>query len=638
MKRMKTRKERSQVRGSEGGVSKRKSHHHHHQQQHHHQRSQDKAHFHSYCKSSCHCPPRRDALFARMFPSAQEPSIITDSRLTGHHGLFNHEVKSIDIERLLSEQRKLEKLRQPGPQEENMAALHSPCSSNDANTAITNDGVLIEKNADLVICNIKTQQVCQEKDHSACQSNSQGSDITPGQRPTHHLGCSSESDNAIFSPINSHSDVLTTKSKKAKPVLSETERESQLTSSGDKENVRPLSKKGKTKLNCHNAEHTLKNQGLPRHQTQPCGPSPKLLQLSSSPVAGSSDSFGAQQQGSGLDCLPKSITAVAARLCRSLQFPFLSRRRLVAESREVLLHALRERHGALLQENLLGVQRCLSFGAGPHQWQDKGPPPLDIGGVCPNDAFNTAFQVNRVDRSCFDTQKMASLKRRRKQHHSNFTSPLQPQQSLHQAVEWRTSPSVERVGDLLDELLRPSSSQFCVDLQPSGASSPHDLFALPPTTRWGCQPSPPEPSDNRFNGATTRESARLDCFENCSLSQTNLARERNSWPRYGESRRHPFLHYLPGHPGGHPAGAPQEQDPFEVDGFAPSCSVQYCQENNQLRPFYHFGHPPTSSLLRSHHADMTHYPPSRTLERSWSPPLPVFTSPEPWSFPPMRLY
>jgi hypothetical protein len=37
----------------------------------------------------------------------------------------------------------------------------------------------------------------------------------------------------------------------------------------------------------------------------------------------------------------------------------------VAESREVLLQALRERHGLQLQENLLNVQRRLSFGTGP---------------------------------------------------------------------------------------------------------------------------------------------------------------------------------------------------------------------------------------------------------------------------------
>uniref|UniRef100_A0A3P9K0C1 Uncharacterized protein n=1 Tax=Oryzias latipes TaxID=8090 RepID=A0A3P9K0C1_ORYLA len=41
--------------------------------------------------------------------NSQEPSIITDSRLIGRPGLFSHEIKSIDIERLLSEQSKCEK-------------------------------------------------------------------------------------------------------------------------------------------------------------------------------------------------------------------------------------------------------------------------------------------------------------------------------------------------------------------------------------------------------------------------------------------------------------------------------------------------------------------------------------------------
>uniref|UniRef100_A0A3P8SNH1 Uncharacterized protein n=1 Tax=Amphiprion percula TaxID=161767 RepID=A0A3P8SNH1_AMPPE len=77
MKRLKTRKERSLMRGGWKETSNTKSHHH-------------------YCSRQC-----------SVAPAVLEPSIITDRRLIGHQGLFNYEVKSIDIERLLSEQRKL---------------------------------------------------------------------------------------------------------------------------------------------------------------------------------------------------------------------------------------------------------------------------------------------------------------------------------------------------------------------------------------------------------------------------------------------------------------------------------------------------------------------------------------------------
>uniref|UniRef100_A0A3B4ZAN2 Uncharacterized protein n=1 Tax=Stegastes partitus TaxID=144197 RepID=A0A3B4ZAN2_9TELE len=103
MKRLKTRRERSLVRGGWKETSNTKSHRHHHR----HQSSKDMAHFHNCCHSSCHCPSVKETQFPSVAPAAAGPSIITDSRLIGHHGLFNHEVKSIDIERLLSEQRKL---------------------------------------------------------------------------------------------------------------------------------------------------------------------------------------------------------------------------------------------------------------------------------------------------------------------------------------------------------------------------------------------------------------------------------------------------------------------------------------------------------------------------------------------------
>uniref|UniRef100_A0A3B4WBI7 Uncharacterized protein n=1 Tax=Seriola lalandi dorsalis TaxID=1841481 RepID=A0A3B4WBI7_SERLL len=99
----------------------------------------------------CHCP----SLFPNVIPASHEPSIITDSRLIGHHGLFNHEVKSIDIERLLSEQGKLEKSGQK-TQKKNHAISHPsstthippPLSSKDLLCADTDAVVPFEKKAD----------------------------------------------------------------------------------------------------------------------------------------------------------------------------------------------------------------------------------------------------------------------------------------------------------------------------------------------------------------------------------------------------------------------------------------------------------------------------------------------------------
>lgn len=370
MKRLKSRKERSQVRGGGKEASKTKSHHHYCRRQ----SSKDMTHFHNCCQSSCHCPPRRDALFPNVVPAAQEPSIITDSRLIGHHGLFNHEVKSIDIERLLSKQRKLEKSGNQ-VQEKNKATSHPSSTSHFPSPLSTDD--LLGADADKVMP-FERKAAPAMKTHNDCWGTekkvSQGSDVTPGQRPQQQLDLSSGSFKSIFSSKHSSLDVVIIKSRKTNPVVSEKGRESQLTPAVDRENVKTLNKKVKGHV-ISTLEHTPKNQESPVHQTRAHGLSPSPLQLSSSHTA---DIFDIQHRRQDPDCVSESVSAVAAGLCDSLQFPLLRRRNLVAESRGVLLKALQERHGPQLQENLLEVQRCLSFGTDPSkEVQDQEPTMID---------------------------------------------------------------------------------------------------------------------------------------------------------------------------------------------------------------------------------------------------------------------
>lgn len=368
MKRLKSHRKRNQMRGYGKKASKSKSHHHHC----HGQTSKDTAHFHNCCHS--HCPSRRDAPFPYVVPAAQEPSIITDSRLIGHQGLFNHEVKSIDIERLLSEQRKLEKSGQE-VQEKNNAASHpsstshvpSPFCTNDCLGGDTDVAMPFEKKADSAT---KTHDNFCEKE----KKNSQGSDLTPEQRPQQQLDLSSGSYKSTFSSKHSSLDVVVIKSRKTKPVMFEKGKESQQTSSVDRENFKTLNKKLKGHL-ISTLEHTPKNQESPVHHTQAHSLSPSPLKRSSSNTA---DSFDIHHRRQDPDCVSQSVSAVAARLCDCLQFPYLKRRSLVAESRGVLLKALGERHGPQLQENLLQVQRCLSFGTDPaKEVQDQEPTIVD---------------------------------------------------------------------------------------------------------------------------------------------------------------------------------------------------------------------------------------------------------------------
>lgn len=362
MKRLKSHRERNQIGGYRKKASKSKSHHHHYYRQ----TSKDTANFHNCCHGSCHCPSRRDALFPYVHPAAQEPSFITDSRLIGHQGLFNHEVKSIDIERLLSEQRKLEKSGQE-VQEKNNATTHPSSTSHVPSPFCTNDclgadtDVQFEKKADPTTK--AHDSICEKEKKSSL-----GSVLTPAQRPHQQLNVSSGSCKSTLSSKRSSLDVV------IKRHLFEKRRESQKTSPVDRENFKTLNKK----LRGHfisTLEHTPKNQESPVHHTQAHSLSPSLLKLFSS---NSADSFDIHHTRKDPDCVSQSVNAVAADLCGCLQFPYLKRRSLVAESREVLLKALQERHGPQLQENLLQVQRCLSFGTDPSkEVQDQQPSIVD---------------------------------------------------------------------------------------------------------------------------------------------------------------------------------------------------------------------------------------------------------------------
>ncbi|XP_056141845.1 uncharacterized protein si:dkey-250k15.4 isoform X2 [Lampris incognitus] len=456
---LKTRKERSHARGGGCGAADCRPCDQR-------QRGKGKNPSRNRCRSSA--PPLRGGgLLPPMFRFAKEPSIITDGRLVGHHGLFNHEVKSLDVKRHRSEPRERDLPAHRAAQESDVAAgraqpasrLSSSRPSCGAAVEHADENVLTHKNADPSTCITNTKEVCQESENPVRQSYSQASDMTPGQRSPRRGDVSSDGDDVIALRTRGPPKEMTPKSEKGNSLALERERGSLLTSSGDTENVKPLKKRVKGLFDSHTPEHTPKNQGPPKHPAQPCSPSPNLPQLSSSPIAGTSEGHDAQQQGSGLDCLSNSVGAVAVRLCNSLQLPLLSRRNLVAESRGRLLQAMQKRHGPLLQENLLKVKRRLSFGPGPRAEQDKEQPTFDTDDVWPTETFSTALAISIVGQTYFDTQK-APVKRRKEQCVFGWMSTPQLNTNLNKALEWMMSP-VQETGvetDVLDDWLRPGSS------------------------------------------------------------------------------------------------------------------------------------------------------------------------------------
>ncbi|XP_035020303.2 uncharacterized protein si:dkey-250k15.4 isoform X1 [Hippoglossus stenolepis] len=613
IKRLKTRKERSQMKGAGKEASKTKSYHQHC----HCQTSKGREHFHNFCHGICNS--RRDAPFSKVITATQEPSIITESRLIGHHGLFNHEVKSIDIQRLLSQQGRLETGGQEA-QEENHPSLTphipSPFSSKDLLEAGTDEVLPFERKEDGAA---KTRVVCQEKEKPICHE----SDITPGQRPQQQLDLSSESYKSIFSSKHSSPEVII--SEEVTSVIHEKEREFQLTPTVDRDIVKRSYKKVKKQV-----ISTPRNQEPPAQQTHARHLSPSQLQLSSSPTT---NSFLTQHRRRDPGCISKCVSAVGARLCDCLQFPRLRSRNLLAESREVLLKALQERHGARLQENLLYQQRRRHFDTDPNRVQDHDQEPTmtDTHELSSTDA--SAFQGAAVGEPCSDTTALREMRSK----HFNLKSSLKPQQSRKWNADSLKSP-VDASARLSDDILRLSSRpQFRMNVERDY------LFTSSPTSCWGDKASASQQWDVGLNRAKCNESVIFDSFDNSISDHTRALREKSCGPQYNDTK--PLFPYQTQLRDRHSAGPmhfPQEQHPFQPDrfSFTPSFSSQIHHPNlsSIFQPFNQSSPALTCPPISSYHTDMIHYPPSHVLERGPAPRLSSLPSPELWSFPPMKLY
>ncbi|XP_054637544.1 uncharacterized protein si:dkey-250k15.4 isoform X2 [Dunckerocampus dactyliophorus] len=421
MKRLKSRKERSQLRGGGKEPSKAKPHQHHC----HNHGSQDVAHLNS-CRHVRCCTPRREC--SGMALPTQEPSIITTARLIGHHGLFNHEVKSIDIERLLLEQKKRVYSEADAHKKKKKAAS---MSHNPPLNGVEDDP--FEKG-----------DQC-EKEMLQCIS--QGPDITPGQQQR-LSSASGESSKAHKNGGNTQPTCQGPKEKTPHHMVA-------------------------------SEEHTPRNLGPPDRQ-------PPVPSISPSPrwphslvtVETASD---AQRE----DLLSKSISLLGQRLCATLCFPFMKKRDLVAESREVLLRTLQEAHGPHLQQNLLHMRTRCSFQLGWEGVTQKAAC-KDEQRLWSPDKYSPPFQINSIVRSCFATEGATALETPRRKH---FPWQLSPQPS-EKADGWLTTPMDTSV-HLLEDLFRPSwSPDFSMDFDSSTASSSHHLFGTP--AAWRAKSSPPQ--------------------------------------------------------------------------------------------------------------------------------------------------
>ncbi|XP_027868421.1 proline-rich protein 19 isoform X1 [Xiphophorus couchianus] len=588
-KRLRTRKERGQRRADRRDTSKNKSHHHHCFSQ-----SKTKLTFYPNNHHSCHLHTRKNAQILSIFPVTQEPSIITASRLLGHHGLFNHEVKSISIERVLSEQSKLEQNEEKTNEENNntpylSSSPHNPILLSSYGLLVADADVPVKKKPKTAT---KTHDDSQDIEMKNLQFSNPGADITSSQRLQQQLPASCE---RFKSTNQSKNRFQTTKTKHTDSCMSEMDKSLQ---------PKPLDTRDKIKT----VNKTINEDQDSSSQTDCLVSSPQHV------TSLSADNFDQQNLHQDPDHVWKTTHEVAELLSEWLDRPVPNRRNLSSETREVLLKALQERHGPHLQSNLQEMHQLLRFYKDPSQASIEQEHMMGDNTLCPTDA---SVKTTGSEHLC-------------------WTSSPQTRNNLQQITEELASP-VDTFVKPLDGTFKPGFSPFLhMDFKPSGTSVSY-LFAHSPISYQVDNVSGPELWET--NKCKTQESDLLDSFQNKFVNQTRNLRERLSAQQPHHSNAQPFFSHQVRH-SADLHGFPQEQNPSKTDRFYfapffPSKSHRQPQSNH-LQAFGQFS--PVHQNFRPDPTDMMHYPPSHMLERNLAPTSSSLPSPAHWSFPPMRLY
>lgn len=160
------------------------------------------------------------------------------------------------------------------------------------------------------------------------------------------------------------------------------------------------------------------------------------------------------------------------------------------------------------------------------------------------------------------------------------------------------------------------------------------LFSHFATSCWGEKSSSSQHWGDSFSRSTSKD-VFLCCnsYPNLSSGITESCRLQHSG-----NNIQPFLTHTAQLTDRHSA----EPRPFLTDRCSNyqsfSGQSRYTRQSDNIQRFSQFTERSPCPPLRPHNADMMLYPPSHMLERDTAPPLSSLPSPEPWSFPPMRLY
>ncbi len=356
VRRLKTRKERNQIRGLERNR-------YHSGSLHSRREGGEKAHHPLACS-------RKERAFAKPFIS-QKPSIITEGRLTFNRGLFSHEIRSIDIERLVSEQIKRDEQRKE-QRKQSMMHITSPLlppAVPDSDLDCTLDEEQEPENNKTHVPPQVKRKKSSRKEPSGFQTNI-GVIVSTG--PSREDGKHDRNANSRKEDTNSKTrqDSLSCPPRETEYVVlssSENEPVYQLCSTPVETNMNKsdVSQTCNLKsqdeeiqengfMNIRRFEKNSSTVGFPNMEVTQMFENPLTLTSLSDLDSGAGQIRDNVDQGEpmSLSCR-EAMKRLLTRLCQTSELRVPSRRHpLLAECREALLQTLQKRHSFQLEHNL----------------------------------------------------------------------------------------------------------------------------------------------------------------------------------------------------------------------------------------------------------------------------------------------
>ncbi|KAJ8354743.1 hypothetical protein SKAU_G00223100 [Synaphobranchus kaupii] len=604
VKRLKTRKERCSMRGERGQDI--------HPPCCHQSRRENKT---EHSHSSYNCPLQPASKGNTMAEHGPEPCIITDGRLIGHRGLFNREVKSVDIERLVSDNMKSKVHRRAA------AGVHSGACED--NRTVTMPSCTPPSPApgpaDFSVYKLAAEAWLQEKAERTRTASSRGQSVSQRQKSRSQ------------------------KDDRGPPRSSAAERDVE----------QHADSSGREHGNVCTPQQPPKDRRPLAFRTQSCKPDPPLAGPTAAPGARSCEE---RLQRRAADC-----AGVAARLCHTVQLPVLCRRNLLAESREALLQVLQERHGPQLTENLLRLEQHVSHSAGGPEAHGA-----DLRKDSNSDAQACGYKENVAwwEQSRPSASGLACSRRRRKQLFPQRVEPRLPEprqddtvrsgtpmylaetsasslhaepSSLHKMMQWNPGVIADLAGDSSGVFTKTNSPQLFMDFLPSLSSSPPAFMS----SAWGVHTRQQLTQDRPFRNRPERATVAGEHVQNSGYSPEMCFFRQTKNP---ENARPPFLQYSAFPVEGSPRDAalwPQRPAVSEMSNFRANSPPPLHRPHSHIHLQTHNSIHQPLPILRSYSSDRIYYPRSDLQERDLSPPLPLlpsYPSPDPWSFPRMRLY